>query len=268
MLLSCIFFWSFDLFSHLDHLFFFLVHLLCNKGFSPGQGNPHQCIVTLYVREGAKRDNATCSALCWFSVTSPTTNNQVGLFWCWFLGGWAVYRSNTLWVSPTNSSVRLGVSPAVASTPTGVFSPRFEALFLCTGALGCAVCFAPQLFLPVDRQWMWDHLLLQPLPCCESSLPQLPVSVPPTGLGECFFFISLVVGLPYSSIFCQFWLFFVFKLLLSFFWLCEEAQCVYLCLHLGQESPRLNVFFCLFVCFLSIILLFVFKASLKGTSVC
>ena len=26
-------------------------------------------------------------------------------------------------------------------------------------------------------------------------------------LNECFFFISLVVGLPYSSIFCQFWWF-------------------------------------------------------------
>ena len=39
-----------------------------------------------------------------------------------------------------------------------------------------------------------------------------PVSAPPTGLDECFFFISLVVRLLYSSIFCQFWLFFVFKL--------------------------------------------------------
>ena len=29
---------------------------------------------------------------------------------------------------------------------------------------------------------------------------------------------------------------FVFKLLLSFFWLCEEAQCVYLRLHLGWKS--------------------------------
>ena len=47
----------------------------------------------------------------------------------------------------------------------------------------------------------------------------LPVSAPPTGLDECFFFISLVVRLPYSLIFCQFSLFFVFKLLLSFFWL-------------------------------------------------
>ena len=60
-------------------------------------------------------------------------------------------------------------------------------------------------------------------------------TAPPTGLDECFFFISLVVGLPCGLIFCQFWLFFVFKLLLSFFWLCEEAQCVYLCLHLGRK---------------------------------
>ena len=70
------------------------------------------------------------------------------------------------------------------------------------------------------------HWVHQPLPCCESYPPQLPVSAPPTGLYECFFFISLVVGLPCSSIFCQFWLFFVFKLLLSFFSLCEEAVCL------------------------------------------
>ena len=61
---------------------------------------------------------------------------------------------------------------------------------------------------------------------------RLPICAPPTGLGEYFFFISLVVGLPCSLIFCQFWLFFVFKLLLTF-WLCQEVQCVYLRLHLG-----------------------------------
>ena len=53
--------------------------------------------------------------------------------------------------------------------------------------------------------------------------------------GCMFLFYLLGVGLPCHSIFCQFWLFFVFKLLLSFFWLCEEAQCVFLCLHLGQK---------------------------------
>ena len=38
--------------------------------------------------------------------------------------------------------------------------------------------------------------LHQSLPCQESSPPRLPVSAPPTGLDECFFFISLVVRLP------------------------------------------------------------------------
>ena len=152
------------------------------------------------------------------------------------------------------SPVRLGVSPAAASTPTGVFNQRFEALFPQAGALGCGVCFAPLLFLPVylcenvgpqglpATAWpapfhnpppRWVH---QPPPCRESSPPQLPISAPPTGLDECFFFISLVVRLPYSLIFGQFWLFFVLKLLLSFSWLCEEAQCVYLCLHFGWKS--------------------------------
>ena len=104
------------------------------------------------------------------------------------------------------------------------------------------------VLLPSCSSWficmkMWDCLVLnlppcwvcQPPCCCESSLLPLPISDPPTSLDEYFFFVSLVVGLPYSSIFCQFWLFFVLKLLLSFFWLCEEAQCVCLCLHLGQK---------------------------------
>ena len=157
------------------------------------------------------------------------------------VGRWACAHSRPLWVSSRNSPVRLGVSPAAASTPTGVFNQRFEALCPCTGTLGCVVCHLvhqllprrPAAALPTPLHNPPPRWIRQPLPCCKSSLPQLPVSVPPTGLGECFFFISLVVGLPYTSIFCQFWLFFVFKLLLSFFWLCKEAQCVYLCLHLS-----------------------------------
>ena len=157
--------------------------------------------------------------------------------------------------------MKLGISPAAASTPTGVFNQKFEAFFPRSGALGCVVCFAPLPFLlvylctnvglqglPATTLWgltlaAWpapfhnppSRWVRQLLPCRESSPPRLPVSAPPTGLDECSFFISLIVGLPYSLIFCQFWLVFVFKLLLSFFWLCEEAQCVYLCLHLGQK---------------------------------
>ena len=57
------------------------------------------------------------------------------------LGGF-VYVFRAPWVSPVSSPGMLGVSPA-ASTPTGVFSQRLEALFPCTGALGCAVCLTP-----------------------------------------------------------------------------------------------------------------------------
>ena len=136
----------------------------------------------------------------------------------------------------------------------GVFHQRFEALFPRVGALGCAVSFAPPLFLPVylctnvgsrgllaaalpaQLHNLPRHWVHQPPLCCESSPPRLPVCAPPTSLDECFFFISLVVWLPYSLIFCQCWLVFFFKLLLSFLWLCVEVQCVYLRLHLGRNS--------------------------------
>ena len=93
----------------------------------------------------------------------------------------------------------------------------------------------PALFVPQSTMSLGLAALLR-VPS-----PWLLVSAPPTGLDEYFFLMSLVVGLPCGSIFCQFWLFFVFKLLLSFFWLCEEAQCVYLRLHLGQK-PLIKYF--------------------------
>ena len=74
----------------------------------------------------------------------------------------------------------------------------------------CVVCFAPPLFLLV-----YLHANVGPLGPPATSLlqvlsSQLRVSAPPTSLDECVFFKSLVVGLPYSSIFLQFWLLFVF----------------------------------------------------------
>ena len=104
--------------------------------------------------------------------------------------------------------------------------PSCSSWFICTLMWGCSLCQLP------------PHLTSPPAATLPRVLSiQLPVSVPPTGLDDCFFFISLVVGLPYSSIFCQFWFFLFLNLLLSFFWLCEEAQCVYLCLHLGSLLP-------------------------------
>ena len=103
----------------------------------------------LYMGEGSRGSNGACSTLCWISVTPSATHNPIGPLWCWFPSGWACACSRPLWVSSTTSPVRLGVSPSGASTPTGVFNQRFEALFPRAGALGCAVCFAPPPFLPV-----------------------------------------------------------------------------------------------------------------------
>ena len=97
---------------------------------------------------GLIESNGTCSTLCRFSVTPSLTHNQSGPFWCCFPSGWACALSSPLWVSPMNSPVRLGVSPAPASTSTGVFSQRFEALFLHTRTLGCRVCHSVHQLLP------------------------------------------------------------------------------------------------------------------------
>ena len=118
---------------------------------------------------------------------------------------------------PTNSPVRLGVSPA-ATTPTGFYCQRFcgfisphwnpglqsqsrspvvpPGLSACKCGTGHQPPPCP-IFQPLSRQ--------------EIAPPWLPISTPPTHLDECFFFNSLVVGLPYSLIFWQFWLFFAFK---------------------------------------------------------
>ena len=85
--------------------------------------------------------------------------------------------------------------------------------------MGFTVCLTTQLFLPV-----YLHANVGPPAPPATDCPgppaatllrvlstRLPISAPSTGLDEYYFFNSLVVGLPYSSIFCQFWLFFVFK---------------------------------------------------------
>ena len=109
--------------------------------------------------------------------------------------------------------------------PPQVFSVRgFEALFLCIGTLRYVVWLAPQLSLLV-----YPHANVGPpataLPAPSSSHclavcpfhPSCPSPPPPTSLDECFFFNSLVVRLPYSSIFWQFWLIFVFEFVVVLF---------------------------------------------------
>ena len=121
----------------------------------------------------------------------------------------------------------------------------FEALFLCTGTLGCVVCLAPQLFLPV-----YPHTNVGPpsppatasptrssshslaaflLPQC-SSLPLLPVWMNIPSLTPWFSGFHTV---QFSG---SFGYFLFFNLLLSLFWLCQEAKRICLHFHLGWKS--------------------------------
>ena len=135
------------MFCHLGHFFCLSWRVCYFKGrslrCSPGRGNAGRCAVTLYLGEGPRGSNGTCSTLHWISATPSATHNQTGPLWCWFPSGQACAHPRPLWVSPTTSPVRLGVSPAATPTPTGVFNQRFEALFPRAGALGCEVCFVP-----------------------------------------------------------------------------------------------------------------------------
>ena len=154
-------------------------------------------------------------------IFHSATHNQTGPLWCWFPSGWACAHSRPLWVSPTTSPVRLGVSPAAAPTPTGVFNQRFEALFSSAGAMGCEVCFAPRRLsgLSVQECGAAGSASGQTAcPVCPTlcqsrsrhghSSPLCPgAHLRPSYRSGCMFlFYLLGVGLPCRWIFCQFWL--------------------------------------------------------------
>ena len=136
----------------------------------PGAGLHWSLLWTLYMGEGPRGSNGARSTLLQISAFHSATHNQTEPLWCWFPSGWACAHPRPLWVSPTTSSVRLGVSPAAAPTPTGVFNQRLEALFPRAGALGCTVCLAP---------------------CCSSSL-----SMRECGVAGCYPLLCLPRCLP------------------------------------------------------------------------
>ena len=134
----------------------------------------------LYVGEGLRGSNGACSTLCRISVTPSATHNQIGPLWCWFLSGWACACSRPLGVSPMNSPVRLGVSPAASSTPRDVFNQRFEALFpylepwvVQSASLPCHS--SRFIYTP-----MWGRGVCQPPPCGVRQLPPCRESSPPS----------------------------------------------------------------------------------------
>ena len=161
------------------------------------------------------------------------------------VGGLAFTCSRPLWVSPMNSPVRLRVSPAATSTPTGVFNQRFEALFPGAEALCWEACLTPPKFLQVYVCMnVGPQGLLVTLPVLLHNLPphwQQVLSIPAACLHPSYWsgwmFLLYLLGCWTSTQFdfLSVLVVFVFKLLLSFFWLCEEAHFVYLRLHLGRK---------------------------------
>ena len=133
----------------------------------------------LFVGEGPRGSNGARFTLLPISLFHSATHTQTGTLWCWFPSGWACAHSRPLWVSPTTSPVRLGVSPAAAPTPTGVFIQRFEGLFPRAGALGYVVCFSPRRSSRFICAQMWGHRACQWSDCLPRSSHTPPVSVPP-----------------------------------------------------------------------------------------
>ena len=140
--LSCIFFWSFEVFCHLGHFFVCLSWHVCYfKGrslrCSLGRGNAGRCSVTLYVGEGPRGSNGARLTLLRFSIFHSHTHNQTGPLWCWFPSGWACAHSRPLWVSPNDLSCEAGSLSCCHPNPHAVFNQRFEALF--------PLCWSPGL---------------------------------------------------------------------------------------------------------------------------
>ena len=140
--------------------------------------------------------------------------------------GWVCIHFKTMWALyvefPENSAVS-----SVAPTPTGFCSQNLwgfiflvlEPWAVWSGlGLGSLIpkIFLPNFYLPHMNVGPPVPVLLLPPSLCATlhllaSLPHLCVSAPPTCLYNCDYFKSLVDRLPYSSIFSQFWVFFVLR---------------------------------------------------------
>ena len=122
-----------------------------------------------------------------------------------------------------------------SSISTGFFSQRFWGFISPhwnpgLHGLSCSPIVPPGLFTcKCKTTRSASHCLVSPLhPGCPS-LPLLPVWVNVSSLTPWLSDFH-TVQFSGSSGYFLFW-----NLLLSFFWLCEEATCIYLCLHLGWK---------------------------------
>ena len=185
--------------------------------------------MVLYVLEWSKREQC-----CLFSSLPAFSH-----FLCYPIANWAqvggLVNYRTLWVSPANSPVRLGVSPA-ATTPTGLHSHRFWGFLF--------QCWNPGFRGPPRSPAVPPGLstskcgITQSIPCHVSSPPWLPISA----LLPVWMNVSLNPWLSdfHISIFWQFWLFFVFKFVVVILLVVQGGK-VYLPMPpLGQKTKLIN----------------------------
>ena len=186
---------------------------------------------------GQKGDNPISSAFAPLSISSSTNHKWIVPFqvlpWWWFLGG-VVYILGLCGLFQRTLLWDWQILPP--PQPQQVFTVRgFQAFFPCAGTLGCAVCLTLQLFLPV-----YLHSNVEPPAVPATISPtQLPISTSSAGLGECFFFSSLVVGFRTVRFSGSSGCFLFLNWLLSLFWLCKKAKHIYLCFHLGQKLSKI-----------------------------
>ena len=166
-----------------------------------------------------------------FQSLPQLLTSKLGLSGAGFQVGVFVY---ILWVSPMNSPVGLGVSPT-AATPTGFNSQRFWGFIsLCWNpglhSLSRSPVVPPSTPAATSPAQFWSCCLaMHPLPTSCWSPPLLPVWMNVSSLTPWLLDFHTVRFSGSSG-------YFLFLNLLSSFWFCEEAKCIYLHLHLGQKS--------------------------------
>ena len=169
-----------------------------------GQNNPRRCVVLLYV--GASSNREQCHLLSSWPAFSH--------FLCYPQANWAFLVQIPRWLGSCTFQDPLGLSNELSCEAGSFCHQRNPCRFLQPEVLRLSFPMlepwvAWSVSLPSCSSWficmqMWDHPLcwllptpvLQQLPCCESSPPQLPVSTTPASLGKYFFFNSLVARLP------------------------------------------------------------------------
>ena len=173
-------------------------------------------------QRGPRWNNAACSALHLLSVTCLTTHKQSGPFWCWYLEGWICVHSRTLWVSTCDAgsfSCHHNPHMSFQSAVLRLISPHWSPV-LC--GLSCSPVVPPGFSAckcgtaPSASHPLTTHSLC---PGCPSP-PLLPV------------WVTVSAITLWLLDFHTFWFsgssgYFLFlNLLLSFFWLWEQAKCI------------------------------------------